>query len=109
MDYNPTDIRGQERAKADTEARRKQAADEEKADIKWLMKTRQGRRIVHGIIERSCLHQPFFNTNAMTMAFVGGRQVEGARLFTLVNELCPAHYLEMQKEANERNNPDDGS
>ena len=44
--YDPTDIRSQERAKADTDLRNRLAKDTEESDLKWLMGSKRGRRIV---------------------------------------------------------------
>ena len=50
--YDPTDIRSQERAKADSDLRNKLAKDTEEADLKWLMGSKRGRRIVWRLLAR---------------------------------------------------------
>lgn len=108
--YDPTDIRSQERAKADTDLRNKLVKDTEESDLKWLMGSKRGRRIVWRTLERSCIDKCIFNTNAMTMAFVSGRQLEGANLKELINRVCPELYPVMVKEQiHDNRNPDDGS
>lgn len=105
MKFDPTDIRAQERRQADDMARAKRIADQESKDLQWLMGQKRGRRIVRGVIERSQFNLSAFNTNAMTMSFVAGRQLEGSRLVTLAQQACPDLYLKMLIEANEE--PDD--
>lgn len=109
MSYDPTDIRGQERAREDTETRRKLERDTEESDLKWLMDSKRGRRIVWRLLEQSGVFRMTFNTNALQMAFAEGNRNAGNRLLAQVNQ-NPAAYVLMMKEANERNaNPDDGS
>ena len=107
--YDPTDIRSQERAKADTDLRNKLAKDTEEDDFTWLMGSRRGRRIVARIIERSRAGDCCFNTNALTMSFNSGRQVEGEYQVRMARRICPELYLEMMKEMNDDRNNDGGS
>lgn len=108
MNYDPTDLNGQARAKADGETRRKLERDTEESDLKWLLDSRRGRRIVWRLLEQSGVFRMTFNTNAMQMAFAEGNRNAGNRLLAMVN-LNPEAYVLMMKEANERNaNPDDG-
>lgn len=108
MDYDPTDIRQQERAKADTETRTRLAKDTEEGDVKWLMGSRRGRRIIWRQLDRAGVFRLSFNTNAMTMAFAEGNRNEGLRILALIHSLCPELYPTMVKEAlDARNNSND--
>ena len=51
--YDPLDIRGQERAKADKDTRDKLAQQSEEADLKWLMGSKRGRRIVWRLLDQA--------------------------------------------------------
>lgn len=106
--YDPTDIRGQERAREDTETRRKIDRDTEESDLKWLLGSRRGRRIVWRLLEQSGVFRMSFNTNAMQMAFAEGNRNLGNRVLAQINAVNPEAYVLMMKEANERRNPDDG-
>lgn len=100
--YDPTDIRSQERAKAETETRNKLAKDTEESDLKWLMKGKQGRRIVWRLLEQAGVFRSSFNTNSMQMAFAEGNRNYGNRLLALIHSTCPELYPVMLNEATER-------
>jgi hypothetical protein len=105
--YDPTDINSQERAKADTDLRKKLAKDTEEADFKWLMGSKRGRRIVWRLLDRAGIFRLSFNTNSMAMAFNEGSKNEGLRILANIHSLCPELYPTMVKEANDNRNPDD--
>ena len=108
--YDPTDIRGQERAKADTDLRSKLAKDTEESDFMRIMGSKWGRRIVARVIARSRAGDCCFNPNALTMSFASGRQVEGEYQERMAKRLCPDNYLLMLKESSdEQRDTDDGS
>lgn len=104
--YDPLDVRAQERARADAEIRGKLARETEEGDVKWLMSSRRGRRIVWRILERCGVFRLSFNSNSMTMAFNEGQRNEGLRLLSLIHQLCPELYPVMVREQNERNTDD---
>jgi organic hydroperoxide reductase OsmC/OhrA len=108
-DHDPTDIRSQERAKEDTATRNKLAKDTEASDVKWLMKCRQGRRIVWRLLDQAGVFRLSFNTNSMQMAFNEGNRNNGNRLLAIIHASCPELYTVMLKEATaieERNGTD---
>lgn len=107
--YDPTDIRSQERVRADAELRGKLAKDTEASDIKWLMGSKRGRRIVWRFLDQAGVFRLSFNTNAMSMAFAEGCKNEGLRLLATIHALCPELYPTMVREANDHRNPDDGN
>ena len=110
MNYDPLDTKGQERAKADKDTQSKLSRDTEESDLKWLMNSKRGRRIVWRLLEQAGVFRLSFNTNAMQMAFAEGNRNYGNRLLAQVNALCPELYPTMVKEAkDERNHFDDGS
>lgn len=108
--YDPLDVRGQERAKADKDLRDRLSRENEEADLKWLMGTKRGRRIVWRLLDRAGVFRLSFNTNAMQMAFAEGNRNEGLRTLAQIHALCPELYPVMVKEqANDNRNADDGS
>lgn len=108
--YDPLDVRGQERAKADKDLRDRLARENEEADLKWLMGTKRGRRIVWRLLDRAGVFRLSFNTNAMQMAFAEGTRNEGLRTLAQIHALCPELYPVMVKEqTNDNRNADDGS
>lgn len=81
-------------------------------DLKWLMSSRRGRRIVWSLLERAGVWRLSFSTNAMQTAFNEGRRNEGLALTAAIHELCPERYVEMlqeQKKHDNRNASDDRS
>ena len=109
MSYDPTDIRAQDRERAMSAQQRKLAEKIEAEDMRWLMGTKRGRRIVWRSLERAGVFRSSFNTNAMSMAFAEGMRNEGLRTVGLLNAACPDLYLTMVREANERHLDDGGN
>ena len=108
--YDPLDLRGQERAKAQRELRERLDRENEQADLKWLMGSKRGRRVVWRLLDSAGVFRTSFNTNAMSMAFAEGGRNQGLRLLAMVHALCPEQYPAMMKEqsTNDGTN-DDGS
>lgn len=91
------------RRKAEREA--KSAEDELCEDIKWLMSSPRGRRLMHwilgkaGIMRTTFLETPDRSGHlALAMAHEEGRKQIGYELFARVNALCPELYVKMMKE-----------
>lgn len=109
MNHDPTDIHGQERAKADQAKRLKLARETEESDLKWLLSSKRGRRIVWNLLDRAGVFRLSFNTNAMTMAFQEGTRNEGLRLLAMINTHAPEAYQAMIEEQKDERNADDGT
>ncbi|BCB27050.1 phage endoprotease [Sulfurimicrobium lacus] len=108
--YDPTDIRSQERTRGDNDLRNKLATDTEEADLKWLMGSKRGRRIVWRLLDRAGVFRLSFNTNSMAMAFNEGNKNEGLRTVAQIHKLCPELYPVMVKEQiHDNRNDDNGS
>lgn len=101
MQHDPLDIHAEDRSRAAKQERAQLAAQSEAEDLKWLMATKRGRRIVRRILDRAGVWQLSFNTNALTMAFSEGRRNEGLALLAIITEHCPTRYAEMLGERNE--------
>lgn len=111
-DYDPTDLQSLELKKADKALQTKLSKDTEEADIKWLMGSRRGRRILWTLLDRCGTFGDPFSTNAMLMANQAGQQRVGRVYFAMIQALAPELYPTMVNEAKARNvqrNDDDGS
>jgi len=100
-EHDPLDTGGQQRAKDAKAIRERLARETEEADVRWLMGTRRGRRIVWRLLERAGVFRTSFSANAMQMAFAEGNRNAGIVLLAQVHELCPDQYPLMVAEANE--------
>jgi hypothetical protein len=96
--YDPTDLRGQELAKEDVDLRKRMASETEELDLKWLMSSKRGRRIVWRLLEQSGVFRLSFNTNAMQMAFNEGNRNFGNRTLAQIHVFCPEFYSALVKE-----------
>lgn len=99
--YDPTDIAGQQLDKREADARKQVVRETEKADVKWLMSSRRGRRILWRLLELSGPFRLSFDPNAMKMAFNEGNRNLGNQLFNEVITVCPELYPVMVKEQQE--------
>ena len=108
-EFDPIDLRGQERAKSDKDMREKLARENEEADIKWLMGSKRGRRVVWRLMDQSGVFRLSFNTNSMQMAFAEGNRNFGNRMLAMIHEQCPELYSVMVKEQKNDRFADDGS
>lgn len=98
--YDPLDPIGQERTQRDRETRDRLAREREAGDLKWLMGSKRGRRIVWRILDQSGVFRLSFNPNAMQMAFAEGNRNFGNRVLALIHAECPELYPAMMKEQN---------
>lgn len=104
--HDPFDTQDLERSKAQAQQRSQHDRDTEAGDVKWLMSSKRGRRVIWRHLDRAGVFRLSFNTNAMQMAFAEGNRNEGLRLLTQVHTLCPELYPVMVREANDQRNPD---
>ena len=107
-EFDPTDIRRNERVEARAAANAQNVAKSEADDLKWLMSSKRGRRIVWRQLERAGVFRLSFNTNSMTMAFNEGTKNEGLYTLTQIHTHCPELYTTMVKErSNDNRNHDE--
>lgn len=104
--YDPIDREQQENEKRELEARKRLAREMEIQDIKWLMSSKRGRRIMWRLLDLSGPFRLSFDSNAMKMAFNEGNRNLGNQLLNEVMTLCPEMYPVMVKE---QQNGRDGS
>ena len=102
MSNDPTDLRGQERTRAEAERNERPARETEEGDIKWLVSSKRGRRIVWRMLEQAGVFRVSFNTNSMTMAFQEGNRNSGNRMLAMVTDISPDAFTLMLKEAKEQ-------
>lgn len=107
--YDPTDLRSQDKQKSERVSREKLAKENEETDIKWLMGTKRGRRILWRLMDQSGVFRLSFNTNAMQMAFAEGNRNFGNRMLAMIHDQCPELYSVMVKEQKNDRYADDGS
>jgi len=98
MNHDPFDLAGQEAARDEKQDRARLEAQVEADDIKWLMGSKRGRRIVRRLLERFGIWKSSFHPDALTMAFNEGRRNEGLALLAQVTGNSPDRYAEMLKE-----------
>jgi hypothetical protein len=102
MDSNPFDLSREQVELAQREELAKRARQDDENETKWLMGSEQGRAYVWRLLERAGIFASSFNSDALVMALLEGRKVEGLRHLELINELCPNQYFVMVSEANAR-------
>ena len=108
--YDPTDLPGQQADKREADKRKKLDRDMQNADVKWLMSSPRGRRVMWRLLELSGPFRISFDTNAMRMAFNEGNRNLGNLLLTEVMILCPELNPVMVKEQkNDRDGKGDQS
>ena len=69
------------------------------SDIKWLMSSARGRRIVNRLLQNAGVYRLSFHTNALQMSFNEGNRNAGLRLLAAITDNCPDRYTEMVEEA----------
>lgn len=101
--YDPTALSEQADAADSRALKDRLASEREASDIRWLMESEQGRRIVWRLLNSTGVFRSSFSSDALAMAFAEGNRNTGLQLMAQVHELCPDLYPEMVREANERN------
>ncbi|WP_182409141.1 Bbp19 family protein [Klebsiella michiganensis] len=95
-DFDEEELRIQnDRKKHDREKR-------EKDDIKFVMDSEQGRRVVWGLLEKGQVFGTCFNVDPNITAFNEGQRNLALVLFQRVMTHCPDQYLKMAAEASEQ-------
>lgn len=95
-----------EQEKQAKEQRRKEA--ERRSDIRWLMSTARGRRIMWGILSQCGTFARSIDTNALIMASHEGRRSIGASLFGIIMQACPEQYITMTTENTNQKSENEG-
>jgi len=100
-DYDPMNL-----AESDEEARLRHEkvamlARIERDDTVWVMRTRQGRRVIYRILALAGVWKTSFHTNALQMSFNEGQRNMGLALLAKLTEYCEDSYALMLKEHSE--------
>lgn len=72
-------------------------------DVRKLMGTVPGRRVVWYLLEQFGIFRTSYSSEALAMAFSEGRRSAGLELMALVCTFCPEQYDKMAREARETN------
>ena len=99
--YDPLDLESQDKQRQARDLKQKLADQTENDDVKWLMGSKRGRRILWRFLDRAGVYRSSFHQNSMTMAFNEGVRNEGLRLLATINTAAPDLFATMTKEANE--------
>ena len=71
-------------------------------DIKSMMETAQGRRVIWRVLESGRVFCSTFSTEPLQMAFMEGQRNAGLALLSDVMEIAPKKFQVMMLEAKER-------
>lgn len=95
---DPFDVHAPDRRRAQEAKQARQDRDLEEDDIRWLLSSRKGRRIVWRLLDQAGVFRSTFNTNSMQMAFAEGNRNLGLRLLAIVQSVAPELFPTMTKE-----------
>lgn len=110
MSHDPIDLRGQEQARAEKARLEKHARQEEREDVKWLMRSKQGRRVAWRLLDQAGVFRLSYAGNSNDTIFREGMRNMGLRLMAQINEACPEQYnLMVQEQKNVRTSSGDGN
>ncbi len=82
--------------------------DQHLADVRLVMDTIGGRRVVWGLLEAAKIFHPTFAQDPYLTAWQEGGRNLGLRILSDVMEACPDLYLKAQAEANQQQEQDNG-
>lgn len=102
-DYNPFEIETGQQSEAERQRRAQTAARSEIDDLKWLMASKRGRRIVHRLLTRTGVFRSSFTGNSETFFREGERNI-GLWLMALVMAHAADEYASLISENAERAN-----
>lgn len=97
MSYDPTDLRGQQKAREKSEREQRLAIEELKADLQWLMGDARGRRLMWAWLGAAGIYRTSFTGDSKTFFREGMRNM-GLMLQSQVMEHCPERFAEMMLE-----------
>lgn len=97
-EYDPQDIEAQSKADESRRTAKRLDQDSEESDLKWLMGSRRGRRIVWRLLDQAGVFRSSFSPNAAQMAFNEGNRNYGQRTLAQIHTHCPELYPLMVKE-----------
>jgi hypothetical protein len=96
---DPTDLEGQAQDKAEEQRKALLQQAQELADFKWLMDSKQGRRVMWRLLEKAGVFRTSFSTNALQMALGEGNRSYGLYWLHEVMAHCPEKFVMMINES----------
>ncbi len=100
---DPLNLRQQE-IEAERDARSvKIKRDQEIADFKWLTESKQGRRFLWRLLDKTGVYRSSFTGSSETFFLEGQRNI-GLLLMSEINAICPDVYATMLKEQKSNDN-----
>ena len=97
-EFNPYDLDAQRQTKADKDLRKQLASQQTRDDIRWLMGSEQGRRIVWRLLDQAGVFNVTFDPNFGWMAFREGNRNLGLFIWLQIQTHCPELYPVMVGE-----------
>lgn len=91
-----------EQLRAAREIKQRDIAARERDDIKHLMDSEQGRRVIWWMLVQGNVFKTTFTGEPYTSVFNEGQRNLALALLTRVMQHCPEQYLKMAAEANEQ-------
>lgn len=85
------------------EQKMKSARERELADMRFILSTAQGRRVIWRYLEACGVFQISFNHSGAITSFNEGMRNIGLKLLTDINDAAPEAYVTMLKEKETRN------
>ena len=98
MKHDPFDLRRDSEHEAEAKRQAAMSAKLAAEDLRSVMDTPSGRRVMWRLLEQTSVYRSTFNTNALAMAYAeGGRQVGLAVLQSII-DATPHRFFDMQTE-----------
>ncbi|MHA8112848.1 Bbp19 family protein [Kosakonia cowanii] len=92
----------EDQLRAENERKQRDLAQRDIDDIKFVMGSPQGRRVVWDVLENGRVFAAIPPMDALAMAFNEGQRNLALALFQRVMAHCPEQYLKMAEEASEQ-------
>ena len=96
--YDPLDIRSQERNREDNLRLAKIEAENWEANLKWIMSSRRGRQFIFQLLKMSGPRRDPFDPNAAIMGRKTGEQRLGIHIESIILLEFPELYVAMIRE-----------
>jgi len=97
-----TDAWDDEQPTAEQQKRQLELAERDAEDIRKVMSTESGRRVIWSVLEQGKVFAATFSVDPCVTAFNEGQRNLALVLFSRVMTVCPEQYLKMADEAKNR-------
>jgi hypothetical protein len=106
-DFNPTDLAALDEQRASTKEQSKFEAAVELDDIRWLMSSKRGRRLMWRLLGDARLYQQSFDGNANWSIFNEGKRSIALKLMAQIHSIEGGLglYAQMANEAQVKDKP----